>query len=1159
MSTQNPDIECQLWDTLTGLQDGALDISASKDFPLALSFTIKDIMDITKSKGSYSKTFKIPATEQNNKVLLNIFADGFYDVFNFIENKTVKIFFNSQLIISGGFKIKATVIDSKPLEYECVIFGENFKWVNELDRLNLCDIDWEAGGMFSAYPSVAERTRETVEETWKYSYSDTLRSGVGTHFVYPVINRGKWNNPNRVAFDELLPTWWVRNMVYQILASAGYTLVSNFMDSTWFKQLVTLFPLDDNAWIPEEEIIQDASFSFDIIGPSPWKIPVDYREANIGNRFDGAITYDLLGFVGPSFNNGNLITQINPIFPHACSPGTKYYWDVTGAHGNPDLTGGRNAISGWFWGCYGGITQLNNGAYFNRFDPPVNCSSAPNWNSYGHDWEEVWTWSSGYCPNVIPTIDNVHTEALDEIAVFKGDTLNEYTLNFQVELEMDNSYVYDNVPEPYDCAFLTGLLGGGFAYGNGWWYDDPAYGYGWETSGVYFVGTLWIVWVHKVAKYSEFILVDNYTYSHPSAGNGYWGMSMSQLPASPGGNLTFKLEAENLIIDVSDVEDEYYFYTEVNEKFIEIDGFSGEGLLSWTQCKYRINGGYIDGGLVGAVVSEVITTVPISNLLPCDNSQLDFINGLTGVFNLYWRSDEENKIIYCEPRDDFFFPRTQAVDWSDKLDFGQKQTSKFIYDALNRDLCFTYEDDGADGFVEERNSLVDQVCSLNSYAMDLGTLYKDKESKIGTNYFSPSYQFRDKTIGNNQGKSPLITVIHSEYTLIWNELDSNFFPDKVVDFAPRILLWTSLIPLNKQDGAITGNEWRWCKDNQALWELKKNIPSALSFYDEDELQFGSLQVGGDTLYPTLPYNNVEANRVQPAPILPATYPLCQGLYDVFYERSIENLIQRPRLKKAKFYLEANDIAQLDLRKLVYLRTGTEDTYWIINRITDYKPGQNQLTTVELYQFIPARPVKGRGKGKYIQNNEINGQTKDYVINYSGGKNNVHKLGTNGIVRQGNGTKQHLSGVTPRNENTKAARNFEINKASPVPLPVWRSSTNGSTLNTLPNSNPGVNIGYDNDVQQNSGTVALGRNLKNLNPNKIYIGYGSVPLGNTSPIQIMSGQKNPALAIDNNGNVLEGGGGSIMAKDINGVYFEVLSDREFFGDITVRKILKANNR
>ena len=52
MSTQNPDIECQLWDTLTGLQDGALDISASKDFPLALSFTIKDIMDITKSKGS---------------------------------------------------------------------------------------------------------------------------------------------------------------------------------------------------------------------------------------------------------------------------------------------------------------------------------------------------------------------------------------------------------------------------------------------------------------------------------------------------------------------------------------------------------------------------------------------------------------------------------------------------------------------------------------------------------------------------------------------------------------------------------------------------------------------------------------------------------------------------------------------------------------------------------------------------------------------------------------------------------------------------------------------------------------------------------------------------------------------------------------------------
>ena len=70
----------------------------------------------------------------------------------------------------------------------------------------------------------------------------------------------------------------------------------------------------------------------------------------------------------------------------------------------------------------------------------------------------------------------------------------------------------------------------------------------------------------------------------------------------------------------------------------------------------------------------------------------------------------------------------------------------------------------------------------------------------------------------------------------------------------------------------------------------------------------------------------------------------------------------------------------------------------------------------------------------------------------------------------------------------------------------------------------------------------------------YVGSGSGTI-NPHPIQFVQGGKT-SLAIDGSGNVLEGGGGAIMAQDASGNYFEVYSESNFAGDINVRKILKS---
>ena len=57
---------------------GELDVTSHSEFPLALTFTIADIKDINARKGSFSKTFKIPATKNNNRLYKSIYKANTY-------------------------------------------------------------------------------------------------------------------------------------------------------------------------------------------------------------------------------------------------------------------------------------------------------------------------------------------------------------------------------------------------------------------------------------------------------------------------------------------------------------------------------------------------------------------------------------------------------------------------------------------------------------------------------------------------------------------------------------------------------------------------------------------------------------------------------------------------------------------------------------------------------------------------------------------------------------------------------------------------------------------------------------------------------------------------------------------------------------------------
>src|SRR5210317_1583913 len=84
---------------------GELDVTDHSEFPLALTFQISDLKDITSTSGDYSKTFKIPATKHNNNLLKHLYIPNSSNTNSATQNKPCRISVNNLQSLVGLIKV----------------------------------------------------------------------------------------------------------------------------------------------------------------------------------------------------------------------------------------------------------------------------------------------------------------------------------------------------------------------------------------------------------------------------------------------------------------------------------------------------------------------------------------------------------------------------------------------------------------------------------------------------------------------------------------------------------------------------------------------------------------------------------------------------------------------------------------------------------------------------------------------------------------------------------------------------------------------------------------------------------------------------------------------------------------------------------------------
>lgn len=228
-------------------------IDLFEDEPISITYSISDVKDISKRNSSYSQTFTIPASKNNNILFNHIFNIGSDSSFDPRKKTPAYLLSDSLLIFQGNLQLtKINVKDRNVLSYEVIIYGETADLVKSIGDSYLTDLDFSS--LNHTY------TVENIINSWT---ADTATLG----YYYPLIDYGMdltlsdlnnmipdgtfWNGRLRTTggIDPTVfkPALSNKYLLDKIISEAGFSYESTFLNSSAFTQTIIPYNGDDKT------------------------------------------------------------------------------------------------------------------------------------------------------------------------------------------------------------------------------------------------------------------------------------------------------------------------------------------------------------------------------------------------------------------------------------------------------------------------------------------------------------------------------------------------------------------------------------------------------------------------------------------------------------------------------------------------------------------------------------------------------------------------------------------------------------------------------------------------------------------------------------------------------------------------------------------------
>ena len=224
--------------------------------------SVLEVQEFEKRSSDFTKTFRIPGTAFNNRVMGNIFKINLEDSsFDPKQSLECAITNSGNVIIVGSLRLERMYVNVGKVDYEIVVYSQVGSLASRTAENTLCDLD------FSEYTH--SLSYQNISDSWDLD----LFSG---DIVYPFIHYG-YDDEDIIpdieftstfySFDNsnnALPYWYykpairVNKVVEKIINESGYELESNFMTTNDFNNIY--MPLSFSAEMGVQTI-EDVSFN----------------------------------------------------------------------------------------------------------------------------------------------------------------------------------------------------------------------------------------------------------------------------------------------------------------------------------------------------------------------------------------------------------------------------------------------------------------------------------------------------------------------------------------------------------------------------------------------------------------------------------------------------------------------------------------------------------------------------------------------------------------------------------------------------------------------------------------------------------------------------------------------------------------------------------
>lgn len=831
---------------------GSVDITSSDNFPLSLTYQNFDIRDFNSRGGSFSKTFKIPATKNNNLLFNHIYKDGNLDNKNVRADIPATIYADNVPIIRGTLKLTKILKQTEALEYDCIFLGDNMDWAAKVKNLEMKDLTFaRSDGSDYIFSNVQGLSGNNRDYNQQNSSDDKI--------LYPLASYGEGVSSRNQVFDgDFAPAMYLKNIWDKIFSKQGYTVQSEFCNSTFFKSLIVPFNFQKQSEQQNFKYgkIEKSSTYVDLTqfsetnasSNSVAHIAFGVHSINRGNQTAGRLTDDTTIAARYPFNGNTTIDDAN--VPASDDTGNVQ----KGTNGNGNLQGSSLIVK-----SNAGNHTIDFNVNFRTFGD-ANSLAKIQYTLIG----EIWRFDDNF--------DDTPLNAGNFEGFYKAVKDTEAGTNTNPNIER--------------------------------------------------------VWTSENLNFQENA---NYDVTHNFSGE----------------------------VDVfGDSENKYIFTVAV-----AVVDFNNSAIGDSS----NINFGWAGGKLEISGNTEIETGEELTDLqffLP-RGKQSDFISGVAQMFNLQFETDVASKTVKVEPYDYFYKDFSDAVDWTDKIDYSKSIQDEFIYD-IKSELKFKYKDASGDGFLDRYNKKNDT--DWGSYReLDTQGIFSDGEYKVENKYFSPTFNWYESDYIDRDGsheiqRRPFIPIYHSETSNL--DAPANVErADKDFNIGARVLITIPLSAgtrqyLSSQSGKVTGYSRSSTNEVVSSDIFQKDFPRANFFHldnatnDADEsdafgsfikLSIGTYNGNNIEIDPNLSFNNILFDNINSNT---GDYDM-KGLYYHFYSKMVEQLKQKPRIKNIYLRLDKKDIAFLDFQKLVYL----DGIYYRINKVIDFKPHLKESTKVELVEYF----------------------------------------------------------------------------------------------------------------------------------------------------------------------------------------------------------------